>query len=223
MKYGILSRNKSINTKIYQSFELIDTNDVESFVSKFMSEIREQKNHTFRELITGAYLASNGLNVKYEQTISGKTPDWSVVGTYGDIEEIIDVVTIHQRREIEKDMIETLSRDEIWCDWMTVPPDHIYSKIEAKSNSYSKIINERKLPYTICIFGEFFSDIQPDEVRHVLYDHHGGLFLNNSGVAGVLFFLENNGIYNFTYFPNHEAQYPSKHINSVFSNERTQA
>jgi len=60
MEYGQIAGNKSLNEKIYHYFKYISGEDAKKFVNKFSSQDEEQVMHTFRELVLGAYLASNG-------------------------------------------------------------------------------------------------------------------------------------------------------------------
>ncbi len=80
MKYGQLAENKKIDTAIYQCFEFICEEDERKFVKKFRQQPHDQSQvlHSFRELILGAFLASNGFEVKHDYAIDNKTPDWSI-------------------------------------------------------------------------------------------------------------------------------------------------
>lgn len=209
MKFGVLSENSHINSRIYKMFEDLDPSDVAVFARKFKSERNEQLFHTFRELIIGSQLRRQGLKLRYERKVLGKTPDWVSVDDADQIDEILDVVTLRQRRETETDILSTLSTGQIWSGWVTIPPDHIYSKIEQKANAYASLVNSIKRPYIVCLFGEFTADVDPEEVQLVLYSHHGGVFSTLPTLAGVIYFLERSGTYHYSYFANHAAAYPS--------------
>lgn len=210
MKFGILAGNSHINSRIYKMFEDIDPSDVIVFARKFKSERDEQRFHTFRELIIGSQLRRQGLNLRYERMILGKTPDWVVVDDEDQMIEILDVVTLHQRRETETDIFSTISTGQIWSGFVTIPSDHIYSKIEQKANAYAGLVNEITRPYVVCLFGEFTASVDPEEVQYVLYDHHGGLFLMLPTLAAVIYFYEHSGAYHYSYFANHAAAHPSR-------------
>lgn len=209
MKFGILAGNSHINSRIYEMFEDIDPSDVLVFVRKFKSEGNEQRFHTFRELIIGSQLCRSGLKLRYERKVLGKTPDWVIVDDADQIEEIFDVVTIHQRREIETDIQRTISNSQVWSGWVSIPPDHIYSKIEQKANAYASLVGKIRKPYIACLFGEFTASIDPEEVQYALYKHHGGVLSTLPTLSGVIYFLERSGKYHYSFFPNHTAEYPS--------------
>jgi hypothetical protein len=212
MKYGVLAGNSSINSRIYEMFESIDPNDIATFVKKFRSESDDQKFHTFRELILGAELCRRGLKLRYEKKIGEKTPDWTVLAPSGGIDEILDVATLHQRRAKDLEIGRTIASGRIWAGWVTVPPDHIYSKIQSKADSYANLAVQSSVPYTVCLFGEFTTCVDPAQIEHVLYKHHGGIFHNRPGLAGVLYFHERSGTYHYSHFPNHSSAVPSKHL-----------
>jgi len=215
MKYGVLAGNSSINSRIYDSFESIDPSDITAFIRKFKSESDGQRFHTYRELILGAELCRKGLRLQYERKIGNKTPDWAILNQAGEVDEILDVVTLHQRRDKDVDIGSTISSGHIWSGWVTVPSDHIYSKIQRKADSYSHLAVQSGMPYTVCLFGEFTACIDPVQVEHVLYTHHGGAFQDHPELSGVLYFYERSGTYHYTHFPNHSALAPSKHIKRV--------
>jgi hypothetical protein len=81
MTYGQLAGNKEINVAIYRCFEHICEEDVQKFVRKFRAQYHDEDQvmDTFRELILGAYLGSNGFRVRYEQSVGTRTPDWCIL------------------------------------------------------------------------------------------------------------------------------------------------
>src|SRR5688572_11417449 len=127
MQFGVLAGNQHINAGIYAMFEQIDPADVLAFVRKFRSERDEHRLHTFRELVVGSHLCAHELNARYEQSVLSKTPDWMIYDSAGAIQELVDVVSLHQRRDTETEMLSTLSTGAIWTGWVTIPPDHLYS------------------------------------------------------------------------------------------------
>lgn len=210
MQFGVLAGNEHINSRIYQMLEQIDPIDVQAFVRKFRSERDEQRMHTFRELVVGSHLRTNGLNARYEQMVLGKTPDWVICNSENDLTELVDVVSLHQRRETETDMLGTLSTGAVWSGWVTIPPDHLYAKIEQKANLYSSLVGSLSVPYTVFLFGEFLASVDAEEVEYVLREHHGGLFPTLPTLAGLSYFTESAGTYNYTYYANGEATFPSR-------------
>jgi hypothetical protein len=215
MEFGVLAGNSHINARIYEMFKCIDPADVPVFVRKFRSERDEQRFHTFRELIVGSYLCARGLKVRYEQQILGKTPDWVLVDSSDQAEELVDVVTLHQRRETETDMVGTLSTGAIWSGWATIAPDHLYGKIQQKASSYAALAEKIGKPYTVFLFGEFLASVDAEEVEHVLYEHHGGLFSSQPMLAGVVYFTESAGAYSYSFFANNLATHPSPVLSTL--------
>jgi hypothetical protein len=209
MKFGVLAGNSHLNSRIYEMFEDIDASDVLQFVKKFKSERNEQRFHTFRELIIGSQFRKQGLNLRYGQRLRGKTPDWVLIDNTQQVCELLDVVSLHQRREVEADMMSSVSAGQVWSGWITIPPDHIYSKIEQKANAYAALAAGLKKPYVVCLFGEFTASVDPDEVEHVLYHHHGGAFSRLPTLSGVVYFVESSGSYHYSYYPNHNASHAS--------------
>ena len=216
MRFGQLAGNSSINSLIYASLECIHPDDVASFVRKFRSEKGAQLYHTLHELTMGAELWRRGVPMRYERQIDGKTPDWSLQDQADEVTEIFDVTALHQRHTIEADMLHTLSRGEIWSGWISIPPDHIYSKIEQKAGPYANLVGSLGIPYVIGIFGEFTASIDPEELHCVLFSHHGGLFHVLPTVSGVLYCSEENGIHSYTHFANPHAQFTSLAVAPAF-------
>lgn len=212
MKFGILAGNNYINTRIYELFSQIDPIDAEKFSRKFKSEAGDQLFHTYRELILGAELRGRGLNLMYEKEVCKKTPDWVGFSTNGEVEEIFDVVTLHQKRGIDIEIGKVVARGQAWSGWVHVSPDHVYSKIQQKAEAYTEISESLGVPYTICIFGEFTSFIEPSDIENVLYNLHGGIFKENPYLAGAVYFYEKSGTYRYVHFENHLASLKSKYL-----------
>jgi hypothetical protein len=76
MDFGTLAGNDSINSRIHEMLDTLHPEDVPRFVRKFRRDPDELCFHTYRELILGAHLRACGWNLRYEQSLSGKTPDW---------------------------------------------------------------------------------------------------------------------------------------------------
>ena len=215
MRYGVLAGNSSINSRIYEMFESIDPRDIPAFVKKFRNESDDQRFHTFRELILGAELCRKGLKLRYEKKIGDRTPDWTILTQDGEVNEILDVATLHQRRVKDLGIGQTVANGHIWTGWVTVPADHIYSKIQSKADSYSDLAAQGSMPYTVCLFGEFTACVDPAQIEHVLYTHHGGIFQDRPELSGVLYFHERSGVYHYTHFPNHSSLAPSRNLAGV--------
>jgi hypothetical protein len=216
MKFGTLAGNSSINSLIYASFEEIYLEDVAVFVRKFKFEKGMQLFHTLHELTVGAELCRRGQPARYERSVGGKTPDWSIEDEAGRVVEIFDVVALHQRQGTETDMLKTVSEGQIWSGWVSIPPDHIYSKIEQKAGPYSGLVDRLQIPYVIGLFGEFTASVDPEEVHDVLFEHHGGLFQQLPSVSALLYAYEENGIHHYTLFANPHARYQSRAVAAAF-------
>jgi hypothetical protein len=210
MQFGILAGNDYINKRIYKLLSEIHPADVASFVRKFLSESDEQCFHTYRELILGSHLRSQGSNWRYEQKIGRQTPDWVVRDSDDQVIEIVDVYTLHQRRETDVQISKGLSFRGSWAGWVTIPPNHLFSKIQQKGNAYTKLIEKLGVPYVVAVFGEFTASVEPEEVHHVVNELHGGVFHETPTLAGVIFFRERSGDYEFSYFANPRAAHSSQ-------------
>jgi hypothetical protein len=135
--------------------------------------------------------------------MEGKTPDWVLVQSTGEIICVIDVVTFHKDSATERSMMRKLSRGEIWCDWMPSNSQRLFQTLEEKVGRYKAIVAKLQIPYVIALFGEFLASIDDHEINDVLFtDHGGGIFGQSPNLSGVLFFEESSGRYMFTYFPN---------------------
>jgi hypothetical protein len=209
MNFGRLAGNDSINRRIYEMFGALDPADTHRFVRKFRSDGDEECFHTYRELILGAHLRARGWDLRYEQNLGGKRPDWALVND-GQITEIIDVVTLHQRRVVDRAIGKAVSSNQSWVGWVSTPPERLFAKIREKAETYAQTAAGAKVPYTVALFGEFTAPIEPIEVHHVLHELHGGVFDVVPAVAGTIFFRERHGQYEYHHFPNPRAALSSK-------------
>jgi len=130
MQYGRLSGNSSINDRIYACFDTLDPHDVMAFVRKFRRDSDGQNFHTYRELLLGSNLRQCGWKVRYEQAIFGRTPDWLVPPDSAAPNEIVDVVTMHQKRKTDIEIGNAVYADQVWSGWLTIPSDHVLSKLD---------------------------------------------------------------------------------------------
>ncbi len=169
-----LVRNPRINTKIRSFLSLLDAEDQQKFIKKFKTEESEQKTHTFRELILGAFLAMNDLKAKYEVSIGGKTPDWLLYTAEGKVLAILDQVTFHQAQNIEIQMNPAMSRDEPWVGWLPDNTDRLYQKIQEKAEKYERLAQEKHASLIIAIFADINASVEEGELCEALFDAHGG-------------------------------------------------
>ncbi|MEO7191930.1 MAG: hypothetical protein ABI051_12820 [Vicinamibacterales bacterium] len=186
--------------------------DVPRLVRKFRRDPDEHCFHTYRELILGVHLRACGWNLRYEQSLGGKTPDWVLIDEGGQVAEILDVVTLHQRRVVDSAIAGEVSSHRPWVGWVSTSPDRLFEKLREKANAYASLAAELHLPYVVALFGEFTAPIEPFEVHHVLHELHGGVFAAMPTVAGTLFFRERLGQYEYHHFTNSQATHKSQII-----------
>lgn len=183
--------------------------DIAAFVEKLKTQRLRERFHTYRELLLGVHLRQYGANFRYEQNVSGKTPDWSLHSDEYQLLEIIDVLTLHQRNEKEKEISTSILSNGSWAGWIGIPPDHIYRKLTDKVGQYSELVCKAKVPFILAVFGEFVASLSPEDIQHVLYVQHDGWFKTSPEVSGVIYFREKNFSFEFKYFPNPTALYSS--------------
>jgi len=123
--------------------------------------------------------------------------------------EVIDVVTLHQRNEKEQEISASVHSSGLWSGWIGIPPDHIYRKLSDKAGQYSELVRQAEVPYVLGVFGEFVAPLSPQEIQQVLYRQHNGWFTTVPEVSGVIYFRESNFSFEYSYFPNPAALYPS--------------
>ena len=87
----------------------ITETDAGAFARKFAEQPHDEDQvmHTFRELILGAFLASNRLSVRSEWPVAGKTPDWCILDGE-DLSCIIELVNFHNARPLGGHLLDAL-------------------------------------------------------------------------------------------------------------------
>lgn len=203
MTYGQIAGNKSINRTIYRCFDHVPQNDALTFVKKFREQLHDQTQvmHTFRELILGAFLGSQGFKPKYEFTVGSRTPDWSILDEASNVVCIVELINFHLDKTTE-DEIKARPPNQGWVGWLGPNNDRLYVRLQAKAQTYKTLVDEFNLPYVIALFGEFTAAVNSDELNACLFDADNGVFKLYPAVSGVLYFEENAGAYNFTYIRN---------------------
>lgn len=201
MRFGVISGNSAINSRIYTALEHLHPDDVPKIVTKFKNTTDTQRFHTFRELLVGAHLRANGLDVRYERTVGGKTPDWTLVDAQGDALELVDVATIHQRNVLETEMGRTLAAGRTWSGWPGVPAEHISRKVDEKAGAYAGLAATMRVAYSVFLHGEFTACLDPGDIEEVL-SGEGGVFATRNHLSGVGFFTHANGVDTYSYFSN---------------------
>jgi hypothetical protein len=204
MEYGEIAGNTKINATIYHCFECIDKEEARKFVRKFKEQPHDniQVMHTFRELILGAFLASNGFRVKGEYGLDGRMPDWCVVNETLQPLCIVELTNFHPDAETSEDIVRQMREKGLWCNFMKPNTDRLYQVIWKKADTYLALAEKYQLAYVIAVFGGFTADVEHEELDECLFGEEHGLFELYPGVSGVLFFKEFAGQYQFSYMAN---------------------
>jgi hypothetical protein len=208
MKYGRIAGGDRINGAIYRCFEHVTEEDARKFVKKFAEQPHgePQVMHTFRELVVGAYMASQGLSVRHDPVVDGKTPDWCLQGR--EAEGLVELVNFHVDKATEE-LIHREIRENgraVW--WMGPSTDRLYPRLWDKAVAYKEIVVRRGIPYVVAVFAGIELDIEPCEVEKCVSDPESGLFGLYPSLSGVAFVIERSGVYIFTYYPNPGATHP---------------
>ena len=161
--------------------------------------------HTFRELVLGAYLASSGLNVRYEYRVGTHTPDWCVLDESSSLKAIVELTNFHLDKVTEDDITAKLQTTGIGLQWQAPNDDRLYHAIQRKADKYKAVAESFSVPYAVAVFGEFNAAVNLDELNQCLFHRETGLFGLYPVVAGVLFFEGQSGRYSFKYIPNPNA------------------
>ncbi|MGA2705747.1 MAG: hypothetical protein ABSH35_32275 [Isosphaeraceae bacterium] len=209
MKYGRIAGNTSINAAIYHCFDFITEADTGAFARKFAEQPHDQDQvmHTFRELILGAFLASNGLSVRSERPVAGKTPDWCILDGE-DLRCIIELVNFHTAKATEDEIKAHFAAGKAWAGWEKPHANRLYSSVHNKCVAYKGVAESEGVPYVVGVYGDFLADVDRQEVEVCLCDQETGLFNSYPEVSGVLFFDDNFARYRFNYLPNPQAKRP---------------
>ena len=210
MKYGQIAENRHINAFIYHCFKYIHEIDERKFVKKFREQPHnsEQIMHTFRELILGAYLGSNGFNVRYDYVIESKTPDWCILSDKSALMGIVELATFHIDKATEIEInrhLETKGFAGYWRDKRKNNIGRLYHLIWDKAVQYRSLGRKLEIPYVVAIFGDFLAAIDSQEVRNCLNGKDIGLFGIYPEMSGLLFFWDSSGGYFFNYLMNPNA------------------
>lgn len=206
MKYGHIFGSTRMNTTIYRCFEYFTSDNARSFVSMFRnpSNSAEQSMHTFRELVVGGFLGSKEFTVRYEPSLDGKRPDWSVIDSDGN-PAIVELVNFHIDK-VTEDAIN--DHGDAGVTWGGFPKSHdlrLYHCIWDKMRGYKNLIEQRKVPYVVALFSVFPVEVDMQEIRECVSGEDAGLFSLYPTVSGLLFFDECAGRYRFTYIKNPSA------------------
>ncbi len=210
-KVKTLAGIDSISPRINQLLSLLDEEDQRKFVKKFHGESAEQAAHTLKELVLGAFLLKNGFIARYEILIDGKTPDWIIYGSAGQIQVVVDQLTFHQAKHIDNQMNQPLLTGSARSWWLPNNTDRLYQKLIAKANSYEKLSNQHAAACLVSVFGDINAVVERDELEDTLHrSYEGGVFAQTQSLSGVIYFQAGAGTYDFSYFSNPSALRPVK-------------
>lgn len=207
MPYGQIAGNNAINAMIYRCFDHICEEDTRKFVKQFREQPPDgdQIMHTFRELILGAYLNSNGFRARYEYTVNTKTPDWCILDEDLAVRGIVELTSFHIDKATENEIEEQLrAKGQAWV-WQDQDKNinRLYMSIEHKAQIYKGLLEKLQVPYVIGVFPEFKAAVDPgEELCPCLLDKETGLFGLYPEVSGVLHFEDRSGSFAFTYIHN---------------------
>jgi hypothetical protein len=202
MRLPILDPDAAGNAHLHDLLDRLHPADIPAFVEKLTTQPLRAKFHTYRELLVGAHIRDQGFNVRYEQDVYEKTPDWSLFSEDEKLLEVIDVVTLHQRNEKEREINNSIRCTNMWTGWITIPPEHIYRKLDDKAGQYASLADQALIPYVVALYGEFIASLSPEEIAYVLNAYEGGWFKTRPEVAGVIYFREHLFRFEFTCFSN---------------------
>lgn len=207
MKYGQIAGNIALNSMIYRCFEHIFEEDERKFVKKFREQPPdgEQVMHTFRELVLGGYLGSNGLEVRHECAIGKKTPDWCIFGETSTVACIVELINFHIDKATENQIEQQLQAGGIAWAWLNKEKsgNRLYDRICDKAEVYKTLVEEHEVPYVIAVFGEFRAAVDwNEELYPCLFDEEFGVFGLHPEVSGLLHFEETSEGFLFKYVEN---------------------
>lgn len=207
-KYGQITESNKMNQAIYDCFDLLSEKDQKKFVKKFKEQPHSeiQIMHTFRELLLGAYLSSNGLIVENDRKISTMTPDWSILDSSSNITAVVEMVYHHLDRDTENDILAQRESRKIAIAYWPHSNDpgliRLYSHIQEKASKYKNLVAEINIPYVVAIFIDFTAVIDVQETKDCLMSGDKPLFKEYPDLSGVLHFEEDNGNYQFCFIEN---------------------
>ena len=197
------------NEHLHALLRRVHPDDVQAFVEKLTNQPIRDRFHTYRELLIGVHFRDQGFDVRYERRVGHRTPDWCLADKDNTPVEIVDVLTLHQRYEKDVEISKAIGTSGLWTGWITVPLDHIYRKLNDKAGQYSKLANELSMPFVLAVYGEFIASIAPEEMEHILFVQHGGWFISNAEVSGLIYCRDKNFQFEYTYYVNPHAAHQS--------------
>lgn len=226
MKYGQIAGSRRINAFIHRCFEYICEQDERKFLKKFAEQPHDSNQimHTFRELILGTYLNSNGFEVRHDHAVNDQTPDWCMVDDKSAVKAIFELTNFHIDKATENEIKEQLRARDLAAYWRDKNKDNVarlYRCIWNKAQVYGALAKRLRVPYVVAVFGEFQAAVDFEEVRFCLFDEKLGLFEVYPELSGVMYFEESRGWYLFSYSPNPNALHEMDLPNGVFPPDKS--
>jgi hypothetical protein len=193
-------RADQMRAELCRYFEYICEEDQRRFVKKFrdQSNDSDQIMHTYRELILGAYLSVNCLNVRHDYLLHDKTPDWCIFDNTSVVIGFIELTNFHIDKPMESEIKRQIEAQGI----ALYHPDNfnrLYHCICYKAEKYQALAKKLHMPYVVAIFGLFEPAVDFEEVELCIFHKDTGLFKIYPEVSGVLYFRESLGGYLFNY------------------------
>jgi len=192
--------------QIAQCFEYLCEEDKRSFEKKFreQSHDSDQRTHTKRELILGAYLISNGFKVRYDYLVEGKRPDWCILDDKSVITGVVELTNFHIDKATKND-IENQRRAKMsawyWHDGKKNNTERLVGRIREKAGEYKDLIAKLKVPYIIAAYPLDEVVIFEEELYPPLFDEKIGLPKEYPHVSGVLY-ITNGYLFKYAQNPN---------------------
>jgi hypothetical protein len=207
MDPGQIAGNRSIDAAIKRCFAYLSAQEVQAFTRKFREQLQDERQvmHTFRELLLGAYLGSRGLRICHEPNVRGRTPDWGILGSEGEVQGLVELVNFHAPAAMEQEIEERRRAGRIWVGRVPSHSQRLASTIEGKATTYRRLVEEEGFSYVVTVFGDFVAGDDLDDVRGCVADSGIGLFGMHPILSGVLYFEEAAGTYSFSFIANPHA------------------
>jgi len=193
---------------IYHCFEYLSKEDQQKFLKKFRDQPHDsdQRMHTCRELVLGAYLSYCGFKVKHHYKIDNKTPDWCILDDKSAVIGLVELTNFHIDKATEDEIQRKKQARGIAVYWRDGNKNNIVrldNRVQEKAKQYKALIAEIEVPYVIAIYPDFRVVIDfKEELCPILFDEETGLFKAYPELSGVLYFTEDAGRYSFRYAQN---------------------
>ncbi len=196
--------NESINETIYWFAEHLPGQVADKYLAKIKRQYRSAAgehaeragSHTYREGLTGGYLARQGYKVDYDRNVDGKTPDWTLLDASDEIVALVESVMHEPGRGSNT--------------------SRIADKLRHKVGAYAGLIRSLQIPFVVAVFPAFATGVYPDEVATAATQ----TFPTEPELSGVIFIEEDGRLgyrgHSFEFFknpnPNHSIHLPAEHL-----------